>query len=338
MRHCVTSSILLSVTFLTMAVFIIKVLTNVAPGQVAGETINHPPITVSFSFGGEGQFSIFGYSSPQALVNLDAIGSHDDVRANQDGYFVFSNRPSPLFPQESCLTAQDQLGRISTPICLPPFPTNYNISIGPIILPPTASFNNPATGGDYYIGDEVILSGQTIPNTDVDLSMFTKEKNSSKIATLPHGYIAKKIPDLSKQFNNVTMKQFSLIRSVEAFSFPELMTKSDTRGNYSIALPSSSSKTYRLFAQTNFQSQTSPKSLTLELKILPLWMIIIKFLLFLWAMIKSRLLEIVLLAEIVAVIAYLLKYYSQPHQLMIIEHQIVKRENYLPTVGISNDK
>jgi len=319
-----------------MAVFVIKVLANFTPGQVAGETINHPPITVSFSFGGEGQFSIFGYSSPQALVNLDAIGSHDDVRANRDGYFVFTNRPSPLFPQESCLTAQDQLGRISTPVCLPPFPTDYNISIGPIILPPTASFNNPATGSDYYIGDEVILSGQTIPNTDVNLSMFTDETQNSKLKT--QNYNSKLKKDESGRILDF------LVKPVNAFSFPELATKSDSKGNYSISLPSSSNKTYRLFAQTNFQSQTSPKSLTLELKILPLWMIIIKLLLFLWSIIKSRLLEIVLLAEIVSVCYYLFNWYFKPFYLkrnraiilrnnlgLVLEaHELVKRENLLP--------
>ena len=66
------------------------------------------------------------------------------------------------------MTAKDQLGRMSSPVCLPPFPVNYNVSIGPVIMPPTVSLDKK----DYFMGDGVILSGQAVPNTDVKLSMF----------------------------------------------------------------------------------------------------------------------------------------------------------------------
>ena len=283
-----------------MAIFVIKTIVPASHGDVAGKsTIYYPPIIISARIGAEGQFNLFGYTSPQALVSLDAIGAHDETRADQNGYFAFTNRLSPFFPQESCLTAQDQLGRLSTPTCLPPFPNNYDVEIGPIILPPTISFDK----SDYFVGDEVLLTGQSIPNTDVDLSMFTEE-------------------------NQKSFADF-IFKPTYAFTFPQLTAKSDAKGNFSIALPSSASKTYRLFTQTNFQTQTSPKSTTLELKILPVWMIIIKIFLFFWSIIKSRLLELIIVIEIIAVVHYLLKYYFQPHQLMIVEHAIVKRENYL---------
>lgn len=327
MRNFITVSLLLIITFFTMAIFVIKTIVPASHGDVAGKsTIYYPPITISARIGAEGQFNLFGYTSPQALVSLDAIGAHDETRADQNGYFAFTNHLSPFFPQESCLTAQDQLGRLSTPTCLPPFPNNYDVEVGPIILPPTTSFDK----SDYFVGDEVLLTGQTIPNTHVDLSMFAEEKDSSRIVTLLHGYIAKKNHWLFKQLNNLTMKQFNLIKTVNAFSFPELTTKSDSKGNFSIALPSSASKTYRLFTQTNFQTQASPKSTTLKLKILPVWMIVIKIFLLFWSIIKSRLLELIIIIEIIAVVHYLLKYYFQPHQLMIVERRIVKRENYLP--------
>ena len=43
----------------------------------------------------------------------------------------------PFQKREACLTAKDQLGRMSSPVCLPPFPVNYNVSIGQVIMPPT---------------------------------------------------------------------------------------------------------------------------------------------------------------------------------------------------------
>ena len=300
-----------------MGIFAIRQV-NPNMGTVAGITINHSPVTVSFFFGGGNQFRIFGYTSPGALVSLEAMSSYDDTRAAENGYFEFTNRFSPIIPQETCLTAQDQFGRVSNPLCLPPFPNDYYVEIGPIILPPTLSFDKT----DYFVGDEVILSGQTIPNTDVNLNMFSREQ----------------------QFIDTLSLNFP--KSVEAFTFPRLETKSDEKGNYAISLPSTSSKAYRLFTQTNFESQTSPNSLTLQYKILPVWMIIIKFILFIWSLIKPRLLEISILIEMSLLLHYLFKYYFHPYYLMknkaivlrkqyalvLEEHQLVKRENYLPEV------
>jgi uncharacterized membrane protein len=155
-----------------------------------------------------------------------------------------------------------------------------------VILSPTLSFEKES----YYIGDEVILSGQTIPNTNVNFSLFTNTE---------------------KEGTNLFIKE------VQAFSFPNLTTKSDSKGNFSISLPSSSAKTFRLFAQTDYDNQFSPKSLTLQFQILPLWMIIIKLFLFLWSLIKSRLLDIIILAEIISLTYYFIKHSFQPHAIVL---------------------
>jgi len=281
-------------------------------GVVAGQAISHPPVTVSFFFGGGGQFKLYGYTSPQALVNLESGSGYDETRADDEGYFEFTNRYSPVLLLEVCLTAQDQFGRLSNPVCLPSFPNDRYIVIGPVILPPTLSFDK----SNYYVGDEVILSGQTIPNTEVELKMFSKDEQSSKTNT----------------------QGFWLVKPAYAFSFPNLTTKSDPKGNYSISLPSTSSKTYRLFAQTDYNKQSSPKSLTLQFQILPVWMIIVKFFIFIWNLIKLRLLEISILVEIMALTYYLIKHYFQPHAIILrkrndlafTKHEIVKREEYLP--------
>lgn len=254
--------------------------------------------TESFSinnslFIGEFRFTLFGYTSPNAVVSLNGQGINDQTISDSTGYFEFANRFSPFSPSEACLSAKDQFGRISSPVCLPPLPTETNITIGPVIIPPTLSLDK----NSYFTGDEVILSGQTIPDSKVNLSIFTRPTNL-----------------LSK----------SIIKPVEAFSIPKLTATSDSLGNFSIALPSSSAQNYRLFAQVDYQDLPSANSLTLSLKIQPIWMIIIKFFGFLWNIIKDRLLELIILLEIIALISYYLKILIDYHT----KYAIVLRNKY----------
>lgn len=243
--------------------------------------------TESFSidnslFIGEFKFTLFGYTSPNTVVNLNGQGINDQTTSDTTGYFEFANRFSPFSPKEACLSAKDQFGRISSPVCLPALPTETNLTIGPVIIPPTLSLDK----NSYFTGDEVILSGQTIPDSDVNLSIFTSPANL-----------------LSK----------SLIRPVEAFSIPKLTITSDSLGNFSIILPSSSAQNYRLFAQVDYQNLPSNNSITLSLKIQPIWMIILKLFGFLWNIVKDRLLEIIIALEIVGLIAYYLRMFIHYH-------------------------
>jgi len=143
---------------------------------------------------------------------------------------------------------------------------------------------------------------------------------------------------LTRLQTQLPLSSLQFVKPVQAFSFPNLTARSDSRGNFAISLPSASAKTYRLFAQTNYDEQSSPKSLTLQFQILPVWMIIVKFFLFIWNLIKSRLLEIGILVEIIALTYYLIRHYFQPHAIMLRkrndlvleEHEIIKRENLLP--------
>lgn len=255
--------------------------------------------TVSASIG-DYVFSLSGYSSPNALVTIEGMGIYDQTRTNSNGFFRFTNRFSPFSPREACLRTQDQLGRLSTASCIPPFPTKYNVSIGPVLLPATVSLNK----NNYYIGDEVVLSGQTIPNTKVNLSMFSNNKGiKGKILSL--------------------LQKFQIIKPVEAVNLPVFEAQSDSEGNFSIALPSSMATSYRIFARTKFEEDFSPQSLMLNLNILPWWMIIIKFLLFILFLLKSRLVEIVIISEIIILSYYIFKRYFHPYQikaLAIREH------------------
>lgn len=241
-------------------------------------------VTVSASIGNF-RFTLDGYSSPGALVTIQGMGIYNQTFANRDGYFQFSNSFSPFSPREACLTAQDQLGRLTSPVCLPPFSTNRNITIGPVILPPTVSMDKDV----YYVGDEAILSGQSIPNSQIVLSTFVKNK-SPRIIT-------------------------QIVKPVYADTIPQLTIKTDAKGNYSVALPSSSDEAMRLFTQTKYNEQPSAQSINLNIKIWPVWMMVINFFKLIFLLLKPRLLELIILVQLIGLIIYLLKRFLHPHVL-----------------------
>ena len=259
---------------------------------------------------GEFRFSLYGYTSPKAQVIFEGLGIFDQTTANDKGYFQFNNRFSPFSSREACLSSTDQFGRLSSPVCLPPFPVNYSVSIGPVIMPPTLSLDKQ----DYFMGDEVVLSGQTIPDSEVNLSMFGEDKDSRGLLADFHG----------------------LIRPVEAFSFPQLNIVSDSKGNFSINLPSESPEKFRLFAQTNFKKSISSSSVKLSLDILPVWMIIVKFFLFLFSLLKPRLLEILIFAEIIYIV-YVIRSHFQSKEIVIYHSNLpMIEEGHLPEVEESH--
>lgn len=263
-------------------------------GQISGISKKSSLVNVEI-FIGDHRFTLFGYTSPHALVTFSGLGIFDQTRSNADGYFIFNNRFSPFSPREACLIAQDQMGRLTSEVCLPPFPTNYDIKIGPVIMPSTVSLNKQ----NYWVGDEIILSGQTIPNSEVNLSFFSEKTSISTIDAI--------------------LERFFPIKKTLALSLPPLITKSDQKGNFAIALPSSFPQKYRLFTQTNYSEKNSPESRKLTIEILPWWMIVFKIIGLFILLIKSRLLEIIILVEIVALLLYLYHRYLHPKQLAIVK-------------------
>jgi len=252
--------------------------------------IYNSEVTVSASIGGEGTtFTLYGYTSPESKVTISSQGIYDQTRSDNAGYFIFKDKPSSLFHQELCLSSQDQLGRTSTPICIPAVPSDEDVVvIGPIILPPTVSLNN----GNLFIGEEPILSGQTVPNTNVKLSLFTDENKSR---------------------SNIAFK--ALVSPVEAYTIPKLNITSDSKGNYSIALSSSQTKYYRMFTQSIYEESLSPKSNTLHLDILPFWMYILQLLGFLWKSFQRYLLDFVIISQIISIGLVFLNKYLHPYHL-----------------------
>ncbi|GIW64537.1 MAG: hypothetical protein KatS3mg092_0470 [Patescibacteria group bacterium] len=275
-------------------------------GNVAGIKTYNNEVLNSVSIG-DYRFTLFGYTSPFAEVTFSGQGIADQTTADEKGFFEFENRFSPFSPHEACLSAKDQFGRISSPVCLPPFPTQYNVTIGPVIMPPTISLDKNI----YFIGDQVILTGQTIPDTDVNLSIFTQSSNNI--------------------ISNIISK-FQFPKLVEAFSLPKLLIKSDEKGNFSISLPSSTAQNFKLFTQAVFKNNQSPNSIFLKLKIEPIWMIILRFFLFLWLFLKSRLLETIIILEIIALLAYFFNICFHPYYLIPKKRSIVLYEEKLPEI------
>lgn len=303
-------------------------------GRILGKS-SSAGLEMSLSIG-EYRFNLFGYSSPSALITFSGMGIFDQTYADEKGYFEFKNRFSPFSPREACLTARDQLGRLTAPVCLPPFPTRYDLSIGPVILPPTVSVN----AQNYYQGDEVKLSGQTIPNSEVKFSVFAENREITRMIAqknaeshrdgdtppTPTSLMHKR----EDAFRDLVLRLFSLVKPVEAFSFPDLTTRTDAKGNFSLSLPSARPDTFRLFAQTSYEDGQSPESVKLNVKILPVWMVIIQFFLFIWSILKSRLLEILIVGELIGLTIFFLRRYLHPHAIAR-NRSIMLRESYALT-------
>lgn len=113
------------------------------------------------------RFSLTGYSSPFAKIILEGQGLYEETSADTNGKFTFSNRFSPLSDREVCLTAVDTNGRASATFCLPPFPTDKNVALGPVIMPPTITLNQDI----YSLNDFGVSSGKAVPLSKVDIAL-----------------------------------------------------------------------------------------------------------------------------------------------------------------------
>lgn len=255
-------------------------------------------VNVSTEVGGK-KFVLFGYTSAKSMVFIDGKKIHSDTLSDETGYFQF-NLPPILASSEFCLYSRDQFGRTSAPLCLPPMPTTFTANIGPAIIPPTISFDK----SNYFMGDEVKLTGQTIPNSKINISFFVDEKKSFL------GFLAK----------------FSPILAVSAFTIPQLQIVSDQKGNFSLSLPSSTPEFFRLFAQTNYDEALSAESNILHLKILPIWFIVIEFMIGLLKLLSNHLLTIIILLQILVLIIFILRRYLHPHAISKIR-ALALREN-----------
>lgn len=263
--------------------------------------------TVSVSIGGASHYTIFGYTSPKAEVTLQGIGIFDRTTARDDGYFAFENQFSPFKAREACIIAQDQFGRLTPEVCLPPFPVTYNVNIGPVVMPPTISLDKPL----YYVSDEVILTGQTIPSTKVHISSFTSHSNRLL------------------EFMAAVDRSAAITYPVEAYMIPQVEAEADDKGNFSISLPSSSVNQYRIFTQTALDNEASPKSLTLSFTIYPIWYIFIQYLTLLIQLLNKYLVEVLITLNILVLLILTLRKYLTAHGVIHRYAIMIRNKNLL---------
>jgi len=263
----------------------------------------------------EGKFSIFGYTSPHAKVSINNPGLYSDTEADDAGYFEFRNFFSQLLIEDICLVAQDLTGRTTMPVCIPPVPSQIDLSIGPIIMPPTIALNNDS----FFTGDTVTVSGQTTPNTTIKLSMFTDETKTSFRALL------------------------NPIHTAYAATIPKVDIKVSNKGEFSMKLPSDDPQYYRTFAQTLLDNAISGKSVTLNFDIFPGWFIIMRFIFGFFQGLKSRWFEILLISQIIIFFFWLARRFGHPHQIaslkalavrfhpvpMVTQHELLLQEHML---------
>lgn len=216
------------------------------------EAANNPldyEVTVSASIG-EPKLTLFGYSSPHSLVQLQGERLAEEVIASDDGFFLFDRvflpYPQPEYP-ELCLGAIDTQSRLSFPVCLPPLPTGpFNLSIGPVLLPPTFSLEK----GSFLPQEQVKAEGLTIPNIEVNIFLANDASDKN-----------------NKQSFLTKLFRFEAL----AYSLPQYQIRADGQGRFEFSLPTVKPNNWRLFTAAKFQGSPTPKSNTLSFKILSWW-------------------------------------------------------------------
>ncbi|MBI4973054.1 hypothetical protein HZC27_00375 [Candidatus Roizmanbacteria bacterium] len=300
-----------------------------------------PPVVPTPTIPAEGKpsvFSLFGYTCPTCTVSVQNPGLYRSTDANSEtGKFEFASTFPNTLIEDICLVAQDKLNRVTMPVCIPPPPPDSKIAIGPVIMPPTVSINN----NNFYTGDRIIVSGQTVPSTDIKLSLFTDESKT----TLKALYQDKDISITEKLFLAYLMlkRNINPVRETYAATLPKRDIKVDKQGNFIMNLPFEDPQFYRTFAQTLFNRAFSQKSVTLNFDIFPGWFIIMKAFIGLLTALKGRLFEIILLIQVLLILYYVIRRFSRPHTiarmrslalrehpaLMMMEHALLLQEHEL---------
>lgn len=124
----------------------------------------------NFATVGKTSLSIYGYGPADSEVILSGFGVSEKVVSDKIGFFKFNKIYSyTFFYPELCIQAKDSNGLITQPTCIPALPINSFVpnEIGPVFLSPTISLSN----NNVVVNNEVIVSGYTVPNTNVSVYM-----------------------------------------------------------------------------------------------------------------------------------------------------------------------
>lgn len=200
--------------------------------------LSEKTVTVSASIGTLQAYSLFGYTSSYATVQLDGIQLHDQTQARgNDGYFEFVNFLAPADIKEFCLTSIDSEGFSSPSVCVP-VPSQRTGAMGPYLLPPSIRLST----GNTNIDTAVTVSGKTIPNTSVTLEIF--QASPTSISLIKNAYAQKRNALLTRS------------------------AKSSSDGTYTYQYQNSQEAHVRIFSRSYYQGISTPKSNTLSLDII----------------------------------------------------------------------
>lgn len=188
----------------------------------------------------EKQLNIFGFASPQSLVQAVSIRTFALTSADGTGFFYFKSIYISSQAQEICFISVDSYRRSNFPTCVSIADQPDGSEIGPILLSPTLSLSQKV----IWTGNNVFATGQTLPNSPVSVSFFDTKKRSVR-------------------------SKFALIKPAFAINLPVLTTQSDSKGNFSLTVPTHRATEFRFFAKAYYDKNPTPKSQTLFFKINP---------------------------------------------------------------------
>jgi len=245
---------------------------------------------------GEPKLTVFGWTSPQALVELKGQRVSELTIADETGYFYFDRiflpPPKPNYP-EICLSVVDRSSRISSfPTCLPSLPPKLGeIRVGPVLLPPTLSLEQD----EFLPGQQVKATGTTFPKSKVKIFLANENFPSSKKTISLKPYIPKSL-----------YSHIPKIAPVYAYFLPQYEIQSDKQGNFEFNLPASYPQNWKVYAAAEFQGSSSPKSISLSFRVLNwwtwLWKRIKEFFLAAFAFLKPHWWWLIIISEILLIL------------------------------------
>lgn len=188
----------------------------------------------------ENALVIYGYGPSDSEISLKGFGVSEKTLSDNNGFFVFGGIYSltDRYP-ELCIQGIDNEGRVTQPSCIPALPSDSLIplEVGPILLSPTISVSR----NNVVEGEEAVLSGRSIPKSQVNIFLSKKENDISRA---------------------------SFVNEVSAYSLPVLSLVADEKGEYSVTLPTDQSSEYKIFASSKYGEDLTNKSNTLKFVVL----------------------------------------------------------------------
>ena len=255
----------------------------------ANHSIVKPDVQISANIG-EGRLEIFGYGPPHATIVLEGRSMYEETLSNMNGYFVFTNARIRIAEQEICLRALTNGSASSHPICLS-IPAQKYVKVGPIILPPIITTNKL----NFSTQDTSIIQGSTTPDSDVKIKFFSIDTNESYTTGI---------------------------------SLPDITTKSNKDGSFSLSIPDNTNQRLRFYAQTTVDGYNSGQSTILTVDFLPYWLTVLGVLAGLLSGLKGLLPGLIIIFEVAFIVWFFLVRKKKKHELMIVENQLAIMEDH----------